>query len=411
MPKFKSVGRYGRLSLRVVLIVVFCTLAYLMLTGRQLLSEVSAEPRPVEVEGLSASETRRLGWDPVRLQAVFEYTASLSTDSFVIVSQGRLVGAYGDIEQPYHLHSIRKALLSALVGQHLGAGTAQINLNDNLLELGIDDAPHPLTPLQKTATVRHLLKSMSGINHAAAAEAGLTAEKNRRLGRQENVPGTIWAYNNWDYNALTTIFETRTGIGVGEAFDIGLAEPLGMQDFTREDVSYIEAPELSQHRAAMFHMSARDLVRIGELYLNSGVMNGNSVLPESWVDRVAADFIETGEVGLRSGHSYLWWIPDPQSGLPAGTFWAWGFGQQALFVIPAWQTVIVHQSDTKEFRKRFFGLIRDKAMEPQMALERLALSCREQKFRTSEFCLEHRFTLNREFAKLMLLVANARREK
>ena len=35
-------------------------------------------------------------------------------------------------------------------------------------------------------------------------------DKDRRLGQTPNIPGTKWAYNNWDYNALTTIFMQET---------------------------------------------------------------------------------------------------------------------------------------------------------------------------------------------------------
>ena len=39
-------------------------------------------------------------------------------------------------------------------------------------------------------------------------------DKDRRLGQAPNIPGTKWAYNNWDYNALTTIFMQETGLNV-----------------------------------------------------------------------------------------------------------------------------------------------------------------------------------------------------
>ena len=61
----------------------------------------------------------------------------------------------------------------ALAGQHLGTGPKQINLESTLAELNINDQPNPLTPLQQQAKVLHLIKSVSGINHEAAAEDGL----------------------------------------------------------------------------------------------------------------------------------------------------------------------------------------------------------------------------------------------
>lgn len=374
-------------------------------------AEPPAEPK---VNCPGAADLQRLGWDPAALDAVFAYLEQLSSDSLMIVTEGETVASFGDPAQPRPIHSLRKALLSALVGQHLGAGPWQIDLSNTLADLGIDDTPDPLTPLQKQATVLHLVKSLSGINHAAAAEAGLVAEKNRRLGNAENVPGTVWAYNNWDSNALTTVFEMRTGLSVAEAFDAGIANPLGLQDFTIAAVTYTAEPALSQHRAAMFRMSARDLARFGGLYLDRGEVDGESILSPSWIDRIATDYVETGDAGLRHGHSYLWWVPGPQSGLPAGTFWAWGFGQQALFVVPAWRTVIVHQADMSAFMKTlrstgdFRSLLEGGEGGAEEAFEALALSCLKPLPGETQFCREDRFILRGEFDRLISLIAAAR---
>jgi len=325
--------------------------------------------RPATALRLDVDEIVWLGWDPERLAAAFDFAGALSTDALAIVTDGRIVAARGDLAIRHDAHSARKAFLGAL------------------------------TPLQLEATVEHLLKSMSGINHPAAAEQGMLADKNRRLGDRENRPGTIWAYNNWDYNALT----------VAEAFKAAFAEPLGMQGFSTDDVRYIAEPELSRHRAAMFRMSARDLLRFGELYLDKGVHDGRRLLPEGWVDRIATVFAVTGRGGLMAGHGDLWWIPDPETGLPAGSFWAMGIGSQALFVVPVWRTVIVHQSDTTEFWRRLRRAVRKEGLPIDAALERLLLSCLDPAAKSTEYCRQDRFILRREFSRLVSLIAAARR--
>ncbi len=397
------------LTLIVAMVYAVSTLEGDLFSAAAPQSERDLNPGPGQVLRLSDAETQRLGWDPLGLDRVFGYAAGLGSDALVVVTDGAVVAALGDLETPRPLHSIRKSLLSALVGQHLGAGERQIDLTADLAALGIDDAPAPLTPLQRQATVLHLLQSTSGINHAAAAEEGLLAEKKRRLGEGENQPGTIWAYNNWDTNALTTVFEVRTGLPVAEAFEAGLAGPLGLRDRTDGAVSYVAAPDLSQHQAAMFRMSARDLARFGMLYLNGGEIDGRPILPAGWVDRITADYSETGLSGLRHGHGYLWWVPAPDSGLPPGTFWAWGLGQQALFVVPAWRSVIVHQTDMQAFLARFFQAVEQDGQAPEAALEALALSCLDRRERQTVFCREDRLILRREFAQLMSLIAAARR--
>lgn len=394
-----------------VLLVPGLILGYLIATGERGLSSGRPSspfpPRDVSTSRLDSEQVVGLGWSSNGVDRVLDYLTRLSADSFILMTDGKIVASLGDLTVPYSIHSARKAVLDAVVGQHVGDGPTEIPLDATLAELGIDDDPAPLTPLQRQATVLDLLKSMSGINHPAAAEGGLTAEKQSRLGNGENQPGTIWAYNNWDYNALTTIFERRTGLSVAEAFRDGIAAPLGMQDFTLASASYIAAPDRSRHRAAMFRMSARDLARFGQLFLDRGTVDGRSLIPASWVDRITTDYTETGIDGLRAGHGYLWWIPSHDTGLPEGSFFAWGLGQQTVFVIPAWNTVIVHQSDTSEFLKRWLALQRE-GMNGDAALKQIVTDCYTQDGLNSAFCAEDRFTGRREFNRLIALIVEVR---
>jgi CubicO group peptidase (beta-lactamase class C family) len=299
------------------------------------------------------SETKYTSsWDDQILEEAFQLACKLGTTTLVVVTNGQVVKSMGELGEPLRVHSVRKALLSALVGQHLGKGPNQINLDSTLAELNINDKPNPLTPLQQQAKVLHLIKSISGINHLAAAEGGLMqTEKDKRMGHEPNPPGTVWAYNNWDYNALTTIFEQETGMTVYEAFKTGIAEPIGMQDFKKNSVSYEYERKLSKHPKAGFKMSARDLAKFGQLYLNKGKWNGRQIIPAAWIEKITQDYTVTGDKGPRSAHGYLWWVPvDQQSrefGIPEGSFWASGFCKQMVWVIPAWDSVIVHQFDTR----------------------------------------------------------------
>jgi hypothetical protein len=287
-------------------------------------------------------------WDAEKLDKAFHLACELGSTNLMVATNGEVVKSMGELDKPFHVHSVRKALLSAIVGQHVGTGPNQINLDTTLAELEINDKPIPLTPLQQQAKVLHLIKSTSGINHPAAAEGGLMErEKDKRLGNKPNPPGTVWAYNNWDYNALTTIFQKETGLTIYEAFNKGIAEPLEMQDFNEKSVFYEYETELSMHPKAGFKMSARDLAKFGQLYLNKGKWKGKQIIPEEWIDRITDDYTITGEKLLRSGHGYLWRVPvdnkSREMGIPEGTYVASGFGSQRLVVIPHWDTVIVHQ--------------------------------------------------------------------
>lgn len=77
-------------------------------------------------------------------------------------------------------------------------------------------------------------------------------------------------------------------------------------------------------------------------------------------------------------------------------------------VIPVWNTVIVHQSDTTEFLKRFLPLLGDEGLTGEDALLQLIRACREKDARKTEYCTEHRFITRREFDELFSLIASAR---
>ena len=89
------------------------------------------------------------GWDLKKVDEAFRLACEMGTTTLVIVTDGKVVRSMGDVTVPYNVHSVRKALLSALVGQHAGTGPNQINMENTLAELGIDDNPDPLNDLQK----------------------------------------------------------------------------------------------------------------------------------------------------------------------------------------------------------------------------------------------------------------------
>ena len=91
-----------------------------------------------------------------------------------------------------------------------------IDLSKTMLELGINDYPDQLTPTEKTATVRMLLQSRSGIYIEAACET--QEAKDTRPPRGSHLPGTFFYYNNWSFNAAGTVFQQETGVTIHEEF-------------------------------------------------------------------------------------------------------------------------------------------------------------------------------------------------
>ena len=281
------------------------------------------------------------GWSEAALAELQDWSKQMHSTAVMVIHRGAVVAEWGDTEKRTELASVRKSLLSALIG--IAVAERKISLDSTLAQLGIDDNPPALSDVEKQATVRMLLQARSGVYHATLYETPAMAKA--RPARGSHDPGTFWYYNNWDFNALGTIYEQATGTGIYDALDRLIAKPIGMQDYRPQDGVYFPGAA-SIHRAYPIRMSARDLARFALLYLNKGAWAGKQIVPADWVRDSTRPYSEQPGSGL--GYGYLWWtaLPAPEPGwLPAGTFIAWGAGGQHAFVVPAYDLVVVNRVD------------------------------------------------------------------
>lgn len=278
------------------------------------------------------------GWSGPQLDAAKTVSHQLGSAAVVVVQHGVIVASWGDTDTNLLLNSARKSLLSALMG--IAVGNGQVHLDDTLARLGIDDTPPSLTQEEKQATVRDLLEARSGVYHPANYETASMGTL--RPPRGSHPPGTYWYYNNWDFNALGAIYEHATGSSVFAGFAQQIAAPIGMQDFDPAQCTY-SGGSASRFPAYLFHASARDLARFGLLFLRMGRWGDKQVIPAAWVRESTQSYSTTNR---RTGYGYLWWtmIPDQPSRVaaPPGTYWAEGNGGQIVFVVPAYDLVVVH---------------------------------------------------------------------
>ena len=280
------------------------------------------------------------GWSSGRLDSLAAEIRNDGVTAFLIVHKGRRVAAWGDIARTVNVASVRKSLLSALYGIQVAAG--RIRLASTLAELGIDDTAPALTPAEMHATVRDLLMARSGIYHPAAFETGDMHRK--RPPRGSHAPGSFWYYNNWDFNALGTIYRQATGEDIFASFAQRIAGPIGMEDFSAADGRYV-TEATSRHPAYWFALSARDLARFGQLVLDGGQWQGRTVIPADWLRESTRASSRTDHDDLGCG--YLWWTLDAGRFGPDAVM-ASGYGGQKLAILPAKQLVVVQLIETRD---------------------------------------------------------------
>jgi len=189
-----------------------------------------------------------VGWPTGLLSTAASAFAEFGVVGTVVVHQGRVILDCGTTDQKVLIRSIRKSFLSALIGIEVERGT--IRLDTTMADLGIYDMDG-LMEAERQATVRHLLQARSGIYHPALAETkAMTAEKPPR-GSQS--PGSYWHYNNWDFNALGTIYEQATGHSVFDGVMTDIGARIGMHDFEPSDGAYLRGPQSQHPDAAEFY--------------------------------------------------------------------------------------------------------------------------------------------------------------
>lgn len=308
---------------------------------------VSLEPAPFAPPGAwrQYADPAEAGFSQEGLEAARRMADEQRSAAVFAVYRGRVIAAWGDVERELQLHSVRKSLVSGLYGTAFVR--REIDPEATLAELEIDDTT-ALSDEERTARVTDLLAARSGV-YLGAAYAPEDQDRNRPA-RGSHPPGSRWFYNNWDFNVAEVIYEQAVGEDLFESFARRIAEPLGMEDWAPEDGLRIYAPSKSRHPAHTFRMSARDLARFGQLYLQEGRWGEDQVLPAEWV---RDSTLPRSNFGDGRGYAYMWWTYGPGAlgeDYPLlnrqRIYTGQGTGGQLVAVIADLDLVVVHRADT-----------------------------------------------------------------
>jgi CubicO group peptidase (beta-lactamase class C family) len=304
-----------------------------------LLAQQASKRVPSE-QWMRYADASEAGFDTAKLDAARAEWEALPSSAFLIVSDGAIVDAWGDVGRRFMCHSVRKSFLSGLYGIYWDRG--EIELNKTLADLGLDDEPDPLLESEKQARILDLLKARSGVFHPAAY-AGRTDSRPRG----SEGPGRYFAYNNWDFNTLAAILTRETGDDTFEAFDRYFGRPLQMEDWRLSDGYYHYERDKSKYPAYPFRMSARDAARFGLLFARNGLWGDERILSRHWVRRSSALYSIDGDRDTANmGYGFMWWVfLDPRFE-KYGAYAALGVGNQMIAVFPELDIVMVNRADT-----------------------------------------------------------------
>ncbi|MBM3788796.1 MAG: serine hydrolase [Acidobacteria bacterium] len=298
-------------------------------------------------EYVGTSDLQAYGWSDKVLRKTTEFIRDQShTTGLVVVDRGRVVYQYGDIEELSYVASVRKSILAMLYGYWVENRT--INLETTLEQLGFDDIGG-LMPIEKQATIHHLITARSGVYHPASYSGDDLA---RAPARGSQKPGTYMLYSNWDFNAAGAVFEHLTKRSIYDELQAQLAIPLQFEDWDRSVQQKAGDLTISKYPAYPIWVSTRDMARMGYLMLHEGDWNGVQVIARDWVRRIVSVVTPVQEMnpaGRRDGYfgyGYMWWIWDGPGAIGPfkGAYSARGAVGQWITVFPSLNLVIAHKT-------------------------------------------------------------------
>ena len=275
------------------------------------------------------------------------------TLSLVVVYRGRIIHeryAPGvDMTTRTRTWSTAKSIAVTLIGTLVDQGRMAL---DEPLDLDwLPRASSPEADPRAAITLRHLLNMSSGLypvdnrgleyatGSGLAYWAGASAIRgglNRALVRE---PGTSWDYENYD--TILAVYGMKRTIGDDQAYleypRRALLDRIGMRN-TLLSVDRFGDFILS----SQVYTNARDLARLGLLYLQNGMWNGERVLSEKWIEFVRTPAPSTAERGNFYGGQW-WLVPDDRTDVPRDAYSTAGNRGQYAIVVPSHDLVIVRR--------------------------------------------------------------------
>ena len=275
------------------------------------------------------------------------YGEGADTTGVVIVRDGKIIAErYRDGFGPHvssRTWSAAKSITGTLVGIAVKQGLVQVDAPARIPEWSRPGDPRAAVTLADLMHMGSGLYSEKRGNRTDMIYFGGTAVTEKATAMPlEAPPGKRWKYANDD--TLLIVRSLRAAIGDDRRY---LAFPfqelfwkIGMTHTTPETDwagNYVMSSQV--------WTTPRDLARLGMLYLNDGVWNGERILPEGWARFVATPAPAQPEPATRTGHGYgaQFWLLGPKQGLPEGTYAAEGSQGQFLIIVPSEKLVIVRR--------------------------------------------------------------------
>lgn len=257
-----------------------------------------------------------------------------------------------------HTMSVTKSVVSILIGIAMEQGLIG-SVEDRVLDYFPD---YKIMRGEKTiqdVTLRHLLTMTAPYKYRSEPWSKVCVQEDWTvaaldlLGGKSGITGE-YRYSTLEIHILTGLIAKQSGLSTVDFANIYLFAPLGIAD--RQ--IYV-APDAAAHKAFTIEkvpkgriwfsdpkgvgtagyglcLSADEMAKLGQLYLQGGTWNGRRMVSDDWIRTSTRTQVIAGGNFEGLEYGYLWWIVDREK----GTYAALGNSGNAIYINPKKERVI-----------------------------------------------------------------------
>lgn len=336
-------------------------------TTRPVIAEM-LRPEPADLDAVGFAPVPGPDWrvstpaehgiDPMLVAELYAEATGMETlYGLLVIKNGQLIaeGYFrdGSIGQRTLVQSVTKSVTSTLVGIALDRGCLR-SVDQRMLEFFPELAGRIADSRKETITIRQLLQMRGGYpweeTDPALWQAMLSGDLLPPMADFPLVadPGTAFHYSNLTSHWLGLIVSRACESDLEGFAREHLFSPLDVEigDWMRDAAAFTLGH-------AGLHLTARDMAKFGQLYLDDGFYRERRIVSADWVEEslrrssedITSGGIEAGSVGRyfrHVGYGYQWW--SAAVGNHRVDF-AWGHGGQLIVLVDALDLIVVVTSD------------------------------------------------------------------
>jgi len=261
-------------------------------------------------------------------------------ESVVILKNGKLIGEKyftGDLNTLRHIRSGTKSILGLLTG--MTSDSLLLDLNEPIGQFLIPHLVPELDSSIQRVTTRNLLHMTAGFQwNEADYETWWQSSKPMTYLFQHplaDMPGKKFNYNSPAVHLLGHILRVATEQPLNDLVYKRLFVPLGIDNFQWE-----QDPQFHFNGSSGLQLTTRDAAKIGYLLVQDGHNGLKQLISKEYIKSTSTNILKPmAQDGFKElGYGQLWWT---ESGQVNDAVFAWGYGGQFIYCVPAEHLVLV----------------------------------------------------------------------